>query len=48
MDETPFQLAYGSKAVIPIEIELTSYRMDNYDEGRNDETTRLQLDLLDS
>ena len=41
MDETPFQLAYGSKAVIQTEIELTSYRMGNHDEGRNDETMRL-------
>ena len=45
--ETPFQLAYGSEVVIPAEVELTSYRVDNHDEGRNDEAMRLQLDLLD-
>ena len=45
--ETPFQLAYGSEAVIPTEVELTSYRVDNHDERRNDEAMHLQLDLLD-
>ena len=45
--ETPFRLAYGSEVVIPAEVELTSYRVDNHDEGRNDEAMRLQLDLLD-
>ena len=30
--ETPFQLAYGSEAVIPAEVGLTSYRVDNHDE----------------
>ena len=45
--EMPFRLAYGSEVVIPAEVELTSYRVDNHDEGRNDEAMRLQLDLLD-
>ena len=45
--ETPFQLAYGSEAVIPIEVGLISYRVDNHDERRNDKAIRLQLDLLD-
>ena len=39
--ETPFRLAYGSEVVIPAEVELTSYRVDNHDEGRNDEAMRL-------
>ena len=40
--ETPFRLTYENEAVIPAEIGLTSYRVDNHDEGRNDEaiTTR--------
>ena len=42
-----FYLAYGSEAVIPTEVGLISYRVDNHDEGRNDEAMRLQLDLLD-
>ena len=45
--ETPFRLTYGNEAVIPAEIELTSYRVDNHDEARNDEAIRLQLDLVD-
>ena len=45
--ETPFQLAYGSKAVILAEVGLTSYRVDNYDGSKNDEALRLQLDLVD-
>ena len=45
--ETPFRLAYGSEAVIPAEVGLTSYRVDNHDEGRNDEAMHLQLNLLD-
>ena len=45
--ETPFQLAYGRKAVILAEVGLTSYRVDNYDRSKNDEALRLQLDLVD-
>ena len=44
--ETPFRLAYGSEVVIPIDVGLTNYRVDNHDERRSDETMRLQLDLL--
>ena len=33
-EETPFRLAYESKAVIPVEVELTRYRVDNYDERK--------------
>ena len=45
--ETPFWLAYESEAVIPAEIGLTSYRVGNHDESKNDEAMRLQLDLVD-
>ncbi|XP_075670216.1 uncharacterized protein LOC142639981 [Castanea sativa] len=45
--ETPFQLTYGSEAVIPAEIGLMSYRVGKYDEGRNDQELRLRLDLVD-
>ena len=38
---------YGSEAVIPAEVGLTSYRVGNYNESRNDKTMRLQLDLMD-
>ena len=40
-------LAYGSEAVISVEVRLTSYRVGNYDESRNDEAVCRQLDLVD-
>ena len=45
--ETPFRLAYGTNAVIPAEIGLTSYWVDNYSKDMNKEELRLQLDLVD-
>ena len=41
MGETPFRLAYGSKAIIPVKVRLTSYRVDNHDEMRNDKAMHL-------
>ena len=45
--ETPFRLAYKSKAVILAEVRLSSYRVDSHDEKRNDEAMHIQLDLVD-
>ena len=45
--ETLFRLVYGSVAIFPVVVGLTSYRVGNHDERKNDETIRLQLDLLD-
>ena len=45
--ETPFRLTYKSEAIIPAEVGLTSYRVDNHDERKNDEAMHLQLDLFD-
>ena len=45
--ETPFRLTYGNEAVIPAEIGLTNYRVDNHNEARNDEAIRLRLNLID-
>ena len=45
--ETPFRLTYESEAVILTEVGLTSYRVHNHDESKNDEALRLQLDLVD-
>ena len=45
--ETPFRLTYGSDAVIPAEVGLTSYRVENYTEKSIEEAMRLQLDLVD-
>ena len=39
--ETPFRLAYRSKAIIPVEVGLISYKVGNHDESRNDEAMRL-------
>ena len=39
--ETPFRLAYESDAVIPAEIGLTSYRVENYVEEKNEEAIHL-------
>ena len=32
--------------VIPAEVELTSYRVDNHGENKNDKVVCLQLDLI--
>ena len=45
--ETLFQLAYETDAVIPAEVGLTSYRVENYNKDKNEEALRLQLDLVD-
>ena len=45
--ETLFRLAYGTDAVIPVEVGLTSYRVENYSEDKNEEALDLQLDLVD-
>ena len=45
--ETPFRLTYRSEAVISAKVGLTSYRVYNHDESKNDEAIRLQLDLVD-
>ncbi|XP_050280380.1 uncharacterized protein LOC126721382 [Quercus robur] len=45
--ETPFKLAYGSEAVIPAEVHMTSHRVRKYQTEENDEQLRLNLDLMD-
>ena len=35
--ETPFRLAYGSKAVILAKVGFTSYRVGNHDERKNND-----------
>ena len=44
--KTPFRLAYGTDAVISMEVGLTSYRVENYNED-NEEALCLQLELVD-
>ena len=45
--ETPFALAFGTKAVAPVEVRLKSPRIELASVEHNDEALRLNLDLLD-
>nr|GFB92624.1 hypothetical protein [Tanacetum cinerariifolium] len=45
--DTPFSLTYGTKAVIPAEIGMPTYRTTVVDVVNNDEELRLNLDLLE-
>ena len=45
--ETLFALAYGTKAVAPVEVGLKSLRIELASVEHNDEALRLNLDLLD-
>ena len=40
-------MAYGSDAVIPMEIGLTNYRVAHYNNEENEKQLRLSLDLID-
>ena len=45
--ETPFNLTYGTEAVIPTEIEVPTLRLETYDDRTNGDELRTNLDLLD-
>ncbi|GJY41407.1 reverse transcriptase domain-containing protein [Tanacetum coccineum] len=45
--DTPFSLTYGTKAVIPAEIGMPTYRTAKVDTVHNDEELWLNLDLLE-
>jgi hypothetical protein len=45
--ETLFQMTYGSEAVIPVEIGMTTFRTSTYDDYQNKEQLRLNLNLID-
>ena len=45
--ETPFNLIYGTKVVIPVEVGITSLRREAFHEGSNDDQLRVNLDCLD-
>ncbi|GKV13510.1 hypothetical protein SLEP1_g24510 [Rubroshorea leprosula] len=44
--ETPYHLVFGTKVVIPIEIGVPSFRVTHFDERRNGQLLRENLDLL--
>ena len=45
--ETPFRLTYGTEAVIPVEVGLTSTKRAAFSEEGNDDKLQLNLDCLD-
>ena len=45
--ETPFRLTYGTEAVIPVEVGVTSIRREVFNEESNDDYLRINLDCLD-
>ncbi|KAK6118110.1 hypothetical protein DH2020_048159 [Rehmannia glutinosa] len=45
--ETPFSLAYGAEAVIPVEIGAPTFRIANFEENCNEAALRAELDLLE-
>ena len=47
MGETSFNLTYGTEAVIPVEVGLTSLRREFFDVQNNDDQLKQNLDFLD-
>ena len=45
--ETPFNLTYGTEAVIPVKVGLTNLKKEFFDEQSNDDQLKLNLDCLD-
>ena len=45
--ESPFLMTFGSEAVIPVEMEVPSDRVQLFDRETNDEGIRLNMDLLE-
>ena len=45
--ETPFRLIYGTEAVIPVKVGVTSTRREVFHEESNDDHLRINLDCLD-
>ena len=45
--KTPYSTIYRTELVIPVEIEMQSFKISNFDKENNDAEVRLILDLLD-
>ncbi|KAM1203864.1 hypothetical protein ACFX2J_019631 [Malus domestica] len=45
--ETPFSLAFGTEAVVPVELEQATYRIQNYMQSENDKQLTFNLDLVE-
>ena len=46
-EEMPFNLTYGTKAVILVEVGITSLKREFFDEQSNDDQLKLSLECLD-
>ena len=45
--ETPFSLAYRSKAIISVELGLPNYRRAHFSTSQNDENLSISLNLIE-
>ena len=45
--ETPFSMAYGSKAMIPLEVRVSSFRYENFDEETNTSLLVAERDTIE-
>jgi hypothetical protein len=45
--ETPYAMAFGAEAVVPVEVELPNYRTASSEPQDNEEDLRTELDLLE-
>ena len=45
--ETPFRLTYSTKAVIPVEMGITSIRQETFHEESNEDQLKVNWDCLD-
>ena len=43
----PFNLTFGSDAIVPMEIEINSLRMVHFEPKQNESSLRANLNLLD-
>ena len=43
----PFRLTFGTEAVIPVEVGLTSLRVKTYEGQKNQQELNINLDLID-
>lgn len=46
-NETPFNVVFGTKMVIPVKISLPTIRIEHYDELSNQIRLRANLDLIE-
>src|SRR4051812_36142863 len=45
--ETPYRMTYGTEAAIPLEVQMSSLRLEHFHDEGNDEGLRLCLDTID-